>query len=256
MKKLLIFGLVLCLCNSASAVVLWDTFNTSAPSADLNLEIGSPRQSGSLSPQSWDKNVLYADAGCYNLTGSKLEVTPNFLAPGTHAVAWPDHDFKNETALNIQFDVQIMGNDVEGWATMNFGALYNRIYQPGGGVGMNYTDDGHKFNLWVDGTLWKTIGGVGEPDEIDTTIPHHFEFDFYEYAGDMYVDAYFDYVQVGSGYPVWNFAAMDRYVQFGGLVSSETSPQSYLFDDLAITPEPATIALLGLGGLALFRKRR
>jgi len=124
-------------------------------------------------------------------------------------------------------------------------------FENGGHVRVN---DVWFYNLWgaTPGGDWQTCQGNWVDMKIEVT-----------WAETPAFDLYWEQTDGSMGFvgrvEVWK----DGYADLGDVVNleinalkSNTAGKGQLIDDLSITPEPATIMMLGLGGLALIRKRR
>jgi hypothetical protein len=110
-----------------------------------------------------------------------------------------------------------------------------------GGGGSNFVDDIALLNIGQ----WYTI-----MLDIDTSTPlanGYGSFDIYLDGSLIYSDAGFRHGYVGAE------GGLDVFVL---MAASGANQGNVMVDNVNMTPEPMTIALLGLGGLAVFRRRK
>ena len=150
-----------------------------------------------------------------------------------------------------------------GWVAKNEG-LYDRrsyFYQPGARVYMDVTwvaSEWDGTNIWVQmrDIALNSNPGWWQKQAVDTANPSYpGGWDPYSWGEVHTRTLYWDV----SGY---NWAGVEGswWLQFilsknEGGDAGYTSGKWYI-DNVVITPEPATIAMLGLGGLALIRRKK
>ncbi len=158
------------------------------------------------------------------------------------------------------------------------GYVANEIVWDGGGT-EDWTSAGLLVNL-PTGTTYQTpdVGGDGAPSDFVIGIVPEVEFDTYvgiigdgsgsiaDYAGDIVDQAFsLDAPQI---YVSWYNSATNDFgpVRIGMITLSEDATGDWTLISAGVTysgdvvngamvPEPATMGLLGLGGLALLRRR-
>jgi hypothetical protein len=200
---------------------------------------------------------LYADGGIIqDRAWDYLSVNPNFTANG-------GGDYVNQYTIAMDvytgganwyslYQTSYGGNDSDGdlWVTPD-GAI---------GVGdvgystltMDNTkwhrivlsvDNGNFFRAYVDGTLF--LDGAGQ--EVDGRFSLYTDR-FNLFADDSWEDSWILCGTVAT----WGRALSTAEIsQMGGWLNGSATPT-----ELLLTPEPATMSLLAIGGLALLRRNR
>jgi hypothetical protein len=210
----------------------------------------------------------YADGGCMQeQSWDYLTVNPNFTANGgggyvnQYTVAM-DYRQTNLAGLwegnyyNSLFQTSWGGNDSDGDLFISGPDLVNSTIGVGATGYSSMTFDASKwhrivlsvdnssfFRVYVDGTLFLDAAGQGVDGRFSLYTDR-----FNLFADNDWEDAW---GLVGT-VATWGRAlSTDEISQMGGWIGGSETPT-----ELMIIPEPATMSLLALGGLALLRRNR
>jgi len=236
----------------SAGTLLNDTFNT-ADNADINVNLA--RQTGTLAPIAYVANDNYLPP--FSINGNALLAT----APGDSILsASPNYNFTTFNNYSISVDIKplVTGSS---WDAFIIGTIKTS----------NFFDHGTGtvifFNAAGDGSGQVIDGGGGGNIPFNASLPDangywHLRFDISTAGADILTGNATVNVYVQSE-PVITFTRTSAYANnYISLMSypqgSDPNPNQTKWDNLMVTtvPEPATLALLVAGGLALGRRRR
>jgi len=117
------------------------------------------------------------------------------------------------------------------------------------GTGFNIDGSGNLFIQWYGGSqVQATLDGSG-------AVAYH-EVKLVGAAGSTNASLYVDGILVGTNSGQASSGTPNK-IEFGGVSSGGTGSQvNWHYIDLSVAPEPASLGLLGLGGLMMARRRR
>ena len=272
----IIWSVAIALCGLTpgyGATYLTDSFlNPNAPDsgAELNDNLVN-RQTGTLATVGYSSSTLNTGGPgtsgyAYLNENSNLEILPD---AGTYAKVWTTTGFTTNAKTTISVDIwpTVTQNPGSGFASFLVGGGLANTQANEGVLWAGGAANAISVSLFGNGTLW---------------IKDQSKFDGNGAETIFYADNYFtnngpvrltiDASALASGSQTLNFYlgatpiltnytrdagfTSDNYIGFQALRNSGATQS--VFDNLSVTvvPEPSSIALLGLGGLALMAVRR
>jgi len=271
----IISSVAIALCGltpSYATTLLTDSFlNPNAPSggAELNDNLAN-RQTGTLATVGYSSSTLNTGPSgsgyAYLNESSNLEILP---AVGTYAKVWTTTGFATAAATTISVDLWPTVTQIEGAGFASFligGGLANTQANEGvlwaGGAANSIS-----VSLYGNGTLWIKDQSKFDGNGAESIF----------YADNYFTNNGFKTISIvtsafASGSQTLNFylgatPILTNYTRDAGFTSDNhigfqafrnSGATQSVFDNLSVTvvPEPSSIALLGLGGLALMAVRR
>jgi len=207
--------------------------------------ISSINPPSTISGITFGQSTIGATNGNYALTvsgvwgwGQQLECTSYLQTVDPTAAA----DFLN----NTKFQIDVTYNSAV-WSPSDYAQVYELSMD---GTGLGWTD--------VGGSNSPTgAGGVTFTDSLNPGAPGQLPMTNAGTPGTIYTGTWtWDYSALLAQMKNAGMTATNGYVNFIFALNGNDGNGDFYFDNARFTPEPVTLALLGLGGLALIRRKR
>lgn len=245
--------------------LMLDTFDTATNPTDVNNELGSPRQSGTLMPAG---GFGYVAKGHYNLGGGNAAWTctdNQLLATRTGSDADYLYQTDNKSALaGAKYDVSatiVFPTAAAEWTVLGLNndtsTGIGSAWLPTTGITL-FVDPSEDVANPTHGSWELVLNGVSAASgTMGMKISYAVKLAVDETGASTVVDLYLDGGLVGSGAFTWNDS--NRYLGVGTMMRSASSTTG--FDNLSVSmaiPEPSSIAILvsALTGMLAYAWRK
>jgi hypothetical protein len=272
----IIWSVAIALCGltpSYATTLLTDSFlNPNAPGggAELNDNLAN-RQTGTLATVGYSSSTLNTGGPgtsgyAYLNESSNLEILPD---AGTYAKVWTTTGFATAASTTISVDIwpTVTQNPGSGYASFLVGGGLANTQANDGVLWAGGAENAITISLYGNGTLQIRDQSLFDGTGAETIFyaDNYFTNNGYKSlsivtsafaSGSQTLSFYLDNTAILTDYTRAAGFTSDNYIGFQAY-RNPGATQS-VFDNLSVTvvPEPSSIALLGLGGLALMAVRR